>query len=489
MNLKINKNVIILLVLFLAIVIFRTYIALNMDNFSNDESYYNLRITNNLLTEHKFLVYDELSYGGKPLLQPQLFHLILALLSFGNITLLKILPEIFITSSIFVVYLISKEISENEYASIIAALFSGLVPLLFFDMLNVLSSYTLAIPLLLFMTYCLLKLDNKNYLWIFIALSFIIPLIHPIALVFVAVSIFYLLLLSGGSLNPTKIKKEAIIAASLIILLIEFIFYKKAFFLYGARILWQNTPANVIADAFKQLSVVDLLIGVGFVPLLLGAIGVYFGITKEKKKPVYLFSALIFSILTLLVFRLLTISIGIALLGLALSCLASLTIRYIIDYGALVKFTKAKTIILTFIMILFLVTSFLPIYSAVKNLQDINNEKIEDMKWIKETFPENITVLTNLREGNLVTGIAQRRSVIDYNFIMAPNPIERLKDAEKIYTTFTGSVALELIKKYNINLVYLSDETRTIYNMQKLVYAEDNPCFKKLGDEFYVIKC
>ena len=489
MKLKLKPIHIMLLILFLVVVSLRIYTSLNMQNFSSGEAYYNERIVNHLIHEKSFLDYDPLSYGGKELLKPQLFHLILALFTLGDKTLLKIIPEIFMGLIVFVVYFIGKEITQNEKASLIAALFSSFVPILFVDTLNVISEYTLAIPLLLFMLYCLLKLDNRKYLYSFIVSAVLLPLIHPIAIIFILVCIVYFFLLSGGSLHATKLKKEAVLAASLIIILIQFIQYKKAFLLYSAGIIWQNAPANIIADSFRGFTVADLLLGIGLIPLIIGAIGLYIGITQERKKSVYLFSSLIFSTLLIIALRLITISLGIILLGIIFGILSSVAIDKLLNYTNKIKFSLISKSLLPIILILFLFTSFFPIYSSIKQLNDINNEKINDLLALKEKFPEDVVVLTNLQEGNLITGISARKNVIDTNFLMAPNSVERIKDTKIIYQTFTQSVAMELIKKYKINIIYLSPDTKMIYNVDELVYTGNLDCFQIFREDFYVIKC
>src|SRR3989344_8689771 len=194
-----SKTVYILLIsLFIIILGLRLWSVFNTENFSSGEAYYNQRIVEHIVQEKSFLSYDELSYGGRNILKPQLFHLILAFLTFGNNILLKIIHELFMALIVFVVYLISKEISQNENAALISSLFAGFVPLFFIDTLNVISEYTLAMPLLLLLVFCLLKLEEKRYLYLFIALSFILPLIHPIAFMFVLTSLFYFFLIGGG---------------------------------------------------------------------------------------------------------------------------------------------------------------------------------------------------------------------------------------------------------------------------------------------------
>ena len=88
-----------------------------------------------------------------------------------------------------------------------------------------------------------------------------LPLLHSSALVFVVVIFIYFLLLTGGALTATKLKKEAVVFSILLMILLQFIIYKKAFLDYGMSVLWQNIPSNILSDSFRKLVPIDLLIG------------------------------------------------------------------------------------------------------------------------------------------------------------------------------------------------------------------------------------
>ena len=127
--------------LFAITLAFRLYMAFSVDNFSTETSYYNLRHINYLVEERSIIYYDELSYGGRYILQPPLFFVIMALLTFGNEFLLKIIPEIFLSFLVVIVYLMAKEISENEYSALFAALISSFIPIFLEKTINNISDY------------------------------------------------------------------------------------------------------------------------------------------------------------------------------------------------------------------------------------------------------------------------------------------------------------------------------------------------------------
>ncbi len=486
MRLQIKPSYILFLIVVLTLA-FRLYVAFNSDSFSSGEAYFNLRYINHILQEKGIMYYDELSYGGRSLMQPPLFYFVMAVLSFGSVFMLKLIPEILFSLLAVVIYLMAKDISGNEYSALFSALLASFVPIFLRETLNVISIYSLALPILFFMLYSSLRLENKYYLWAFILCSFLLPLIHPIAIVFVITILFYFLLLSGGALNATKLKKEAFLFSFLAIVFLELLVYKKAFFSYGLGIITQGIPVSILADKFRVLSVGELVIGVGLLPLLLGSIGVYLGITQEKKKQIYLYSAFVLGILSLLALRLITISIGLMIIGLALCIFASLCITKFFDYFNKTRFAGLTYFFVVILLILFVI-SLVPAYATSKAIRGISEEKLNDMKWIRENTDRDAVVLGNLDEGHLITALANRKNVVDTNFLLAPNPIKRLRDVETVYTTFTEAKILEILKKYNIKVIYFSEDTKQYYFVRHLKYTKDSECFRGAGN-FYVVEC
>ncbi|MEK6884708.1 MAG: DUF2079 domain-containing protein, partial [Nanoarchaeota archaeon] len=334
----------------------------------------------------------------------------MAFVSFGSMFMLKFVPELLFALTVFIVYAIAKEISGNDYSALFAAALSAFIPMLFRETLNNLSVYSFVVPLLLLMFYCISKLDNKKYLWIFVITSFILPLIHPSALIFVIAIILYLLLISGGALIPTRIKKEAVIFSVLLIIFFEFVIYKKAFLEFGSSILKQNIPSNILADSFRQLTPIDLLVGIGLLPLVFGSIGIYVALIKENKKIAYIFGAFALSVLLLLVLRLLTISVGLIFLGIALSIFSASAVSSVYNYFNRFKFAYLKYSFVFLLLILFVTLSLLPSFSVADNSAIIDNVEIKEIEWLAQNTKEGDVILANVDEGNLVAAIAKRKT-------------------------------------------------------------------------------
>lgn len=484
---NIRKDFLFIAIIFILILGFRLFFTLQDPNFSDGSAYTNIRNVNNVLESYKPITYDELSYSGKNVVNPPLFFYLMAILTFGNVFLLKIIPEIFLALSAVIIYIIAKEITSDENSSLAAAIISGFIPIFLVETNNRISILSFVIPMLLLMFYCSLKLEEKFYLWCFIVLSFLLPLISPWSLIFVLGMFAYLFLLGGGFLTASKIKKEAILFSSFLIILINLIIYKKALLAYGVSLIWQNTPANILFDSFRSFNPIELIIGLGILPLVLGGYGIYLGIAKYKTKATYLFGGFILSVLVLLVFRLITLMTGLLFLGITLSIFSALGIKDMFQFISKTKISKLFWGFALVLIVLLVLFSVIPSYSSLK-LNKINSVLVNDMSWADDNLDRNAVVLGNIYEGEFISGIANRKNVADINFLLAPKPVERLDDIGFIYSTWSEAKSLELLKKYNINAIYFSEQTKFLYNIKELKYAENKNCFEREGD-FYAVKC
>ncbi|MBI2110684.1 hypothetical protein HYT51_02795, partial [Candidatus Woesearchaeota archaeon] len=86
------------LALFLVVSLFYFFFAMQTAQFSNDEAYFHLRQVENINSFGKPLLEDNLSYGGREILYPPLFHYFLAFFSifFPLAFALKFIAAIFI---------------------------------------------------------------------------------------------------------------------------------------------------------------------------------------------------------------------------------------------------------------------------------------------------------------------------------------------------------------------------------------------------------
>src|SRR3989338_3947425 len=216
---KLKTEHLLLLLIFLGSIGFRLYFSSNTETFKNDDSYFHLRQIQNIIDDKKVLKYDPLSYGGRVVLYPPFFHIIMALLSLGQIFYLKVINEILISTIIIFVYLIAKELSGNTYSALFSSLLSAFLPGLITETLSQLTVYSLALPLLFLSLYLYLKLENRKLLWAFIISILLLALTHPTVFIFLLTLLFYFLITAGGAINASRIEKEATVFSLVAVIL------------------------------------------------------------------------------------------------------------------------------------------------------------------------------------------------------------------------------------------------------------------------------
>ncbi|MCD4666585.1 glycosyltransferase family 39 protein, partial [archaeon] len=448
MKLKIN---ILVLLIFLVTLGTHLFFSFQTPNFYGDESYLNLRILDNILETGQPMSYDELSYGGRPMLNPQFFHYFLALFSFIPFYL-KIIPSILISSLVIIVYLISYEITKNKTSSLIASLLSGFVPIYITQTLNQISIYSLLLPLSFLMILSLIKIEEKKYFMIFIIISFLLPLISYLAFFVLLAMVFYLILSNVENNKISKIKKESIFFSFLLMLFLTFIFYKKAFFLYGINFIWQNVPSQLFFTYFRPVNILEIMYLIGLIPLILGAIGIYLGLFKQKRDPIILLTSFIMATSLFLVFRIVDLYPGLLFLSTSFIIISSLTICNSIKYLKLTKLSKLTKYLISLFLILIILISIFPSFISAQNIQK-PDAVIEKFKIFQE-IEEDATILTPIKIGHLTTYITQRKNFMDSNFLLAPDPEQRIKDHELLYSTLLQTKGLELTDKYSIDYIY-----------------------------------
>jgi hypothetical protein len=480
------KSKYILIAIFIFIFALRLYFSFSSGHFASDESYFSLRYIQNVFKGDVLNFYDDLSFGGRVILYPPLFYIIFALFSFGNILVLKIVNELVLSSLVFIVYFLSRKISHNEGAGLLGTFVANVSPVFLVNTTNIVTPYSLSIPLLFLMFYLAINLDDRKSMVMFIVLSFLLPFIHSASFLFVLAVLFYFLLLADGALQAGRTEKQLLLLSMFINILMILILYKKVLLSYGLAAIWQNLPVQMMMSNYTGLDVAEVIIGAGFVSVIFGFIGLYFGFFREKNKGSYICGAFILAILTLLVLKFITIAIGLVLLVICLGIMSSFSFKKIILYIDRLNIGRLRMLLIIILVVLvplFLVSSS---FASLNGQGGLKEGVINDMDKLKDF--DGVVVVSNVYEGNLITGIAGKKNVIDTQFLLAPRPIERLKNIELLYKAASIGFAAEIIKKYDIDIIYLSDQTKDLYNINTLYYADNSDCFVKDGN-FYVYKC
>lgn len=465
-----KKKEIFLIFLIIAISIFiKSSNSLNNEHFSDSESYFSLRQITFFANQRTLLYNDNLSFSGKQSIILPFFYSLMGLLFliFENVFVLKFISIVFSSLTGVVLFLIIDNLVKNKNIAFIISVCSIFIPIFLNKTTNTLTPLSLTLPLLLICLYLFSeygKNKTKSIMYIFFLLVLCLNSFHSI--IFLISIIFYIILLKAENMNITKDKKEITIFSCIFIVWINLIFLKNAIQIHGISTIWQNIPNEIILNYYSELSMISIIYFIGIIPLLFAVYGIYNRIYKTKKDDLYVYFSFTFVVFLLAILRLIQIEIGLIYLGLSFMIFCSIGVCDFIEF---IKKTKSSKFLIFFLIIIissFILTSAIP---ATNNIGKsiISEEKIDALHWIKENTRPDSVILGTLNEGHFISKIAQRKNVIDSNFLLATNVNEILADIKTIYTSTITTKSIENANKYNINYILLDDAKRK-YNINDL---------------------
>jgi len=488
----------IVLLFFIISVVFKLFFAFLADSYSY-EAYDVIRNIESIKDTGKPLYYDPLAYGGRENVFPPIYFYLLSAFSFVfNMGLvIKILPVLFSSALVFVMYAFVYEVTRNKTISLVSSFISMLIPIFFAETLLSASIYSLFIPLMLLCLFLFLNItkpSTKSYFgYTFFVLIFSI-LLHPSSFVIILGFVFYLILSKILIQRADRREIEMVIFSIFFFLWFYFVLYKKAFLAHGFNLIWQNLPSKLISDFFVHISLIQIMEMLGLLVSLLAIFSIYHSIFVIKKKNLLLITSVILSCLLLLLFRLLTLEIGLMFLAVLFMVHAGYALKLIYDYLKKTKAAKfAKVIVVFIILMVFfnLVASLLS--SLTTTYSDLpSDEDIKVFEWIRRNTPHDATILARPEEGYALAAISKRHTVMDYNFLLIENADERFNDLDRVFQLRTKAEAVGIFDKYGVDYVLLSSSTQHKEGLNELFYGSERDCFRLVYDnisKLYMVKC
>lgn len=475
----------VLTIIFLLCLAIRLFFAFQSQTFTGDEAYFNLRQIESIKDSGMPILNDDLSYGGRTFIFMPLFHYILAAFSFvmPTVIVLKLIPNIFASSLVFIIYLITMRITRNVNAALFTAFISSFIPIWLFESINTVSIHSLFVPLFFLMVYLILDLKNKTKL--FIITSLFLSLLTGSALILIFCFVFYLLIMK---LERIKIKSEvveSILFFSLFSAWVSFIIYKKALIENGALVIWQNVPSELFSNYFASTSILEILFMIGFIPVIAGFYVMYHYFFTEKKQSVLLLNAIALSMLLFLWLKLVQPALGITILGITFVLLFGSFFGTLLDYFDKTHFGKFKNFAIAGFFLLFILNSVIPSFIYAKESVDssLSENELNALDWIKDNTENNSVILSRIEDGHFITSIAERRNVADTKFLLIDNSDDYFKETNVVLDTRYKTNGIRILTKYNADYVYVSDGTPLFYADEEcfdLVYNETVLIYKSL---------
>lgn len=487
---RIRKEHVVLAFIFLLVVAFRLFFALQTQEYSSPESYALLRQVENIRTTGIPIYEDPLSYGGRIVTFLPLFHYFLAGLSavFPEIIAFKVIPSIIASTIVLVTYLICRDLTKNREASLAAAFLSGFIPVYLIETVNSISVYSLVIPLTFLLLYSFqLMHKDKHSVPLFLFCLLVLAFLHANVFIVVLGLVFYLLLVRMEKLTGSKAEIEVVLFATFFITWLNFIFSKKMLLAHGPAVVWQNIPPKLLYLFFSEFNLIEAVSLIGLVPFIFGLYAGYKYVVVERKRVVILFFGFALAVFSLLGMRLIPLNIGLTYLGITLVILFGQYYKLMLVTISKSKFEPYGHWIRIGLITVIIITGVLP--SATYALEKLNQIPTQDERaaftWLRTMTPEGGVVLSTLKEGHYITSLAKRRNVMDNNFILIDDAAERLEDIDSIYTTRSQTEVIGLLEKYDIDYVYIW-QAREEYGIVRLPTWDERCLVRVFPTELYM---
>ncbi|MGE0792657.1 MAG: hypothetical protein AB7V77_00590 [Candidatus Woesearchaeota archaeon] len=491
MNEKFSHYIVLsIIVLFL---ILKISFMINVD-YPSYSSYYGLRYVNYVQDNYVPMIFDNLSYQGRLIVNNIPFYMILSILTL-------IIPTLFFFKFInmflgaLLIYLIYKLLIKFNFNPVIALLItiiSCLVPLIFSSFLNSFSLFSFFAIICLLLIYYFPNVEQNKDLIKFIILFVLATIISPYSLILVFGFIFYFILLKLLSLPIKKNISELILFFSLFSFWYHLIFYKNSLMKYGFSIIWQNIPEGLINLSYIKITPLVIIIGLGFIPLILGLLGLYSTLFIKPKKNMLIVASftIIFTIISIL--GIIPFYNALIILTIFSLILSANGLEYLFTYLDNTLLQRFKLPLIIFILV-FSIFNFMPVlYDSSFTINSPNQDEINTMNFLKENTPLESTILGDVVEGHLINFQANRKNFYDENFFLMQSANQRYQDARIVFLSKSRANILEQLNYYNIDYIYFSKLTKLRYpNVNFLI--QNDECFEKIfftnTTEVYKRKC
>lgn len=474
----------ILIALFVFVLTFRLFFALQVEEFSNDKAYFVLRQVEHITETGTLISDDTLGFSGRELITPPVYYYILAFFNlFMPIGLVaKIIPNIFASAIVFMVYLITQKFTRNTEASLFASALSGLLPIFILSTFNSASIYSFAVPLVLYSFYSFMMISsNERFIVPYILSIAVLSFSHPSVLFVILGEILYLLLLKVENIHYKNIELEAIFTSIFLVVWSQFLLYKNAFLFHGFSIIWQNAPNQVMDVLFRRTNILEAIAMMGMIPCVAGA-NIFFQSVHQGKKSKFMMFFLAYS-LPLFIFlwaKLINPTIGLIFLAAGLILVTGKYYQDIVSYVAKTKFAFLKVPIIIGIFLMTFITTFAPTFAVIEDkiYASPNADALETMKWIEQNTPEDSVVLATFEDGFFIEYYANRKTVFDSDYMLIEDVNQRFEEIQRFYETSYFIEGMKIIEKYDVDYILITKNTPEIYDVLVPKMLNNGNCFK-----------
>jgi hypothetical protein len=157
------------------------------------------------------------------------------------------------------------------------------------------------------------------------------------------------------------------------------------------------------------------------------------------------------------------------------------------------RFLALRSLFMALFVAAFLLTSLLPaITTALPAEEGVPTlAERQAYAWLQANTAPEAVLLAAPRDGFALAYLAQRATVIDEDYLLAPDVTARALDIEDAYSAVFQVDAFQTFDKYGVTHVLLTPQTRVLFNVTSLRYA-DQDCLPLVYDtevKIYQVRC
>jgi len=436
----------IVLVIMIVVGILRLLISFQTQGFVTDESYFHLRHIQSIQETGLPLFTDSLSYlGTQYAFNPVSYYFFAALtFFFDTIVTLKILGAISAMLCIWLFYLITKKVTQNETYQLFATSIGAFLPFSFLLFTTHFSLYILFIPLMLWQVYLFLQWTQEKKGFALMIFAFLLgAVLHSFFLLVLVGFLSYVAFMIFDKREVENDQKEFFIVLTLITLLVNYIVYYRAFIEHGfSMVFTQALPLTSLLTFLSQFGVF----------VIASAIAVLYFRSHRRHTPYiiliggYFIATVIFTVLSFM-----TLSQGFYLLSLFSGLLLPVFFEQITTYFNKTKIST-QTLVYTVFGLLF-VSVALPAFLFAPFEETTHDISIEQLEWIRDNTAEDSIILAPYEISNYLMYHAQRKTIASVQ-----RPLfSQYSDQQELHTLANNALFSSTVSEILTNLGIDSD--------------------------------
>lgn len=333
---------------------------------------------------------------------------------------------------------------------------AGLLSALFIALSGELVSYgarvknlDFVIPLLIFGLW----LNERDKKISFAAIVIVISLFSP----FDAALLCLISILSVAMRTRKDVRRKKISRISMILLLLAFSILIGTIYVtdsLSSLYIEKNVPAEMSSVLFYMPGIWEFFSRISPFLISFAAAGLFFSIREKKSRYIMIPLALLAMIFP---FGVMETDRWYVYFSIFLAFFAGYGLEKFISFVEKIKKFHLAEITIAAILISGIWLSFLGLESNSWGV--MNNQRYSVYQWLSSNTHNDSVVLGTIDESHWILGIGKRKPVSSANLIQQSDFEKRFSDMKTAYITNSSTERGEILKKYNVKYILISDKT------------------------------